>query len=102
MSRLGQRRRDVAGVNHAGVLRPGAVVGQVHSSVADTGQVLQFEHHRIGIGLGGHGGQGERGGGHGHGRVRGLWCGAVRSAIFALSACLAGHSPRPTGLTQAR
>ena len=65
MPRLGQCRRDVAGVNHACVLRPGAVVGQVHPGVADAGQVLQLEHHRIGIGLGGHGGQGERGGGHG-------------------------------------
>lgn len=65
MPRLGQRPRDVARVNHAGVFGPRAVVGQVHSGVADAGQVLQFEHHGLCIGLGDHGGQGEGGGGHG-------------------------------------
>lgn len=69
MPRLGQRRRDVAWVNHAGVFGPGAVVGQVHPGVADAGQVLQFEHHGLGIGLGDHGGQGESGCGHGLVRV---------------------------------
>ena len=69
MPRLRQRRCNVARVNHAGVFGPGAVVGQVYPGVADAGQVLQFEHHGLGIGLGDHGGQGEGGGGHGLVRV---------------------------------
>lgn len=61
MPRLGQRRRDVAGVNHAGVFGPGAVVGQVHPGVADAGQVLQFEHHGLGTGLVGPAQKGRKG-----------------------------------------
>ena len=69
MPRLGQRGGDVARVDHAGVFGPGAVLGQVHPGVADAGQVLQLEHHGLGIGLCRHGGQGEGGGGHGGGLV---------------------------------